>query len=125
MQEIGDFCDDTLSIFAIRDGQEHLINTLHHDNNALIMVEDVHVQMVFSSCERTYLQNPRGFMAQVTYQGIFSIKHFIIYNICIEIMILWIEIVISDISDLIFCVDLVFSGWFYFQSQWILNLLTN
>ena len=72
IQESGDSCDDTLSIHAIRDGQEHLLNTLHHDNNALIMVEDVHVQMVFRSCDRTNLQTAHGFMAKVTYQGMFN-----------------------------------------------------
>ena len=39
------------------------------------MVEDAHVQMVFRSCERTNLQKARGFMAQVTYQGMFNTLH--------------------------------------------------
>ena len=73
LQEIDDLCDDTLSIFAIRDGQKYQLNSLRHNNNALIMVEDVHIEMVFTSCERTHLQTARGFIAQVTYQGMFSL----------------------------------------------------
>ena len=76
LQEIGDFCDDTLSVYVIQGGKEHLINSLHHDNNVLIMVENEHIQIVFTSCVRTYLQTAHGFLAQVTYQGMFGTNNF-------------------------------------------------
>ena len=71
MQEGGDFCDDTLSVFAMDNDIKHHLNTLQHEENVLIMFQqsDVLLQLIFTSCDRTAVQSARGFLGYITYNG--------------------------------------------------------
>ena len=70
LQSLGDFCDDTLIIYELKDGVRHQLNSLHQRKSALIMVADEHLQIVLSSCDRLFLQTAVGFLAHITFQGI-------------------------------------------------------
>ena len=73
-QAHGDYCDDTLHVYAIRSGFKHQLNSLQNKINALIMVEDEHLQLLLTSCDRISLQTAHGFQGHVFYHGIFELN---------------------------------------------------
>ena len=68
-KEHGDLCDDVIRIFTQQDKVYHLLNELYDITSALIMVETDHIRLELESCNRMFIQNVRGFSAEVTSTG--------------------------------------------------------